>query len=192
MATIRTFVGVQLSNHVNSRAMKLMRRLEATEAGYNWVIPENLHITLSFFGEIPDVEVPALCKELKTAVLNDPLVNGPFDLVLRGSGCFPNSETPRVIWLGIEQGAEELQSLNETVQGIMQELGIPKDRYDYNPHLTLGRLRRGGRWNQQLLDVLKSSAKYDCGGCLVEQVCVFSSHLDRGGPTYTVMSSIDL
>ncbi len=193
MATIKTFVGVRLTRSVSSRAIKLMRRMEATGADYNWLEPENMHITLSFFGEVPDVEVPGLCKEIADAASKNEFASqGPFEILVERAGCFPNALTPRVIWMGIGRGYEKLMSLHESIADITYMRGIPKDRHDYNPHLTLGRLRKGGRWNPELLTIIERSSEYICGDCLIEDVVVFSSHFESGRPTYTAMSTIEL
>ena len=58
--------------------------------------------------------------------------------------------------------------------------------------MTLGRLRRGGRWNDQLLEKIHRLRNHDGGFCTVDRIIVYSSYLDRAGPTYTPMATISL
>ena len=61
MATIRTFVAVTASQRVNNNVGRVIERLAACQVDYNWVLTENLHITLNYVGDVVDIEVPELC-----------------------------------------------------------------------------------------------------------------------------------
>ena len=74
----------------------------------------------------------------------------------------------------------------------MAEWRFPKDRQDFHPHVTLGRLKRGGRWNQALTDLIADHSKHHAGMCSVDEVVVNSSYLDKSGPTYTPMMRVKL
>jgi 2'-5' RNA ligase len=188
MANIRTFIGVQVPTRVVNNVSRVINKLDATGASYNWVVPENLHVTLNFAGDILDREVHELCGELKRAIE----VHEPFELSLNGVNGFPNAQQPRVLWIGVDEGADSLASLNRDIENTLSDWGINKDRNAYTPHMTLGRLKKAGRWNEKMLDVVHRHRNHDGGTCSIDTVTVFSSFLDPGGPSYTPMARVKL
>ncbi|MEL7498832.1 MAG: RNA 2',3'-cyclic phosphodiesterase [Planctomycetota bacterium] len=188
MSAIRTFVAVNASSRVTNNVSRVVSRLAATEAGYNWVDQESLHVTLNYIGDVNDVEIPELCKLIKQSV--EPF--SPFDLSLKGVSGFPRPEQPRVLWMGVDEGSESLEKIYRALEETLYEWGVNKDRRAYVPHMTLGRVARGGRWNEALLALMHRLRNHDGGFCSVNEVVVYSSYLDRSGPTYTPMSRIAL
>ncbi len=188
MSTIRTFIAIRTAQRVNNNVSKVIGRLAATCDKYRWVEPENLHVTLNFVGDVVDVEVPELCKLIKNAV--EPIE--PFDLSIHGVSGFASAEEPRTLWIGVDKGGDSLQSLYKALAEVLHHWGVNKDRNEYVPHMTLGRVARGGRWNDELLALVHKLRNHDGGFCHVNEVVVFSSFLDRGGPTYTPMARIKL
>lgn len=168
---------------------RLIDKLANTRAEYRWVEEENLHVTLNFVGDVPEGEVVELCRDVQKKL--DGFER--FVLGIKGSGAFPNTEKPKTLWLGIEEGAGELKRLYGLLEELLvDEWRFPKDRNEFHPHVTLGRLRRGGRWNQALTNVLEQHSNQNFGMCSVDEVVVNSSHLEKSGPTYTPMVRVKL
>lgn len=188
MAYIRTFIAVQATERVNNNVLRVIQRLAATQADFRWTEAENLHVTLNFAGDIVDTEVPELCRLIKQAVESFP----PFELSLQGVGGFPDTIQPRTLWMGVDQGTDALQAIYKKIEAILLHWGVNKDRNEYLPHLTLGRIQRSGRWNDDLLALLHRLRSHDSGVCQVDKVVVYSSFLDRSGPTHTPMATIRL
>ncbi len=188
MATIRTFIAINAPQRVNNNVARVIGRLAALSDQYRWVKPENLHVTLNFVGDVVDVEVPELCKLIKHAI--EGLKS--FDMSLQGVNGFSSAEEPRVLWIGVDEGAEPLAQLYKTLADVLHHWGINRDRNEYVPHMTLGRLVRGGRWNDELLALVHKLRNHDGGFCHVDEVIIYSSFDDRGGPTYTPMARIRL
>ncbi len=100
-----------------------------------WVRVEGLHVTLRFLGPTPDMrqqEVGAVVAEAARGV-------APFQIVLSGGGAFPNQYRPRVLWIGIGDGARELAGIAGRINGELARLGWTPDDRPFNPHLTLAR-----------------------------------------------------
>lgn len=188
MSKIRTFIAVNASSRLNNNAKRVISRLAESKAGFRWVAPETLHVTLNFVGDVVDVEVPELCKLVTRTVQDVPR----FDLSLKGVSAFPNTDQPRVVWMGVEEGTDSLTEIYRLLEGSLYEWGVNKDRKAFVPHMTLGRLARDGRWNDELIDLIHRLRNHDGGSCTVSEVVVYSSYLDRSGPTYTVMSRTPL
>jgi 2'-5' RNA ligase len=188
MTKIRTFVGVEVSSSTRASAYRIVQRLESTGAGYKWVRKDNLHITLNFLGDVDETIVPDVCKAIRQSVSRVPA----FRVVSSGLGSFPSRQRPQVVWIGTHDGIESMIELNSRIADGLDDYRFPRENREYQPHLTLGRLRRGGTWNQSLTDLLNKFESYDAGATDVREIVVFSSFLEGDGPTYTAMARIEL
>ena len=188
MAKIRTFVAVDVSPSIRASAARLMKELEASGAGYRWCQPENLHVTLNFLGDVLENETPQVCRLVAQACQDVTA----FPIEVSQLDCLPKWEKPRVIWLRVTEGADRLADLSDRIANRLEEMRFPRERLDYQPHMTLGRIQRGGHWNQALQDTCQQYKSHLAGGCIINQVIVYSSFLDRTGPSYTPMSRIAL
>jgi 2'-5' RNA ligase len=188
MATIRTFIAVNPAQRVNNNVSKVVGRLATLCDQYRWVEPENLHVMLNYVGDVVDIEIPELCKLIKNVV--EPM--GSFDMSLQGVSGFSSAEEPRTLWIGVDEGAEALRRLYKALEDVLHHWGVNKDRNEYVPHMTLGRVTRGGRWNEELLTLVHKLRNHDGGFWHVGEIVVYSSFQDRGGPTYTPMARVQL
>lgn len=185
---IRTFIGVKASQRVTSNVARVIDRLEATGAPYRWEEPGNLHVTLNFVGDVPDIEVPEFCSLIKSDVESF----APFDMSLHGVDAFPETEQPRIVWVGVDEGSEPLKELNRSIGDVIHHWGVNRERREYVPHMTIGRLNRGGRWNELFSKQMHRLRNHDGGFCRISEVTIFSSYLEKSGPTYTPMATIKL
>src|SRR5207247_613254 len=64
-----------------------------------------------------------------------------FEIVFSGVGAFPPRGAPRVLWLGVTEGAEATTALQRQVTDRLEPLGVQPERRPYSPHLTLARWR---------------------------------------------------
>ena len=111
-------------------------RQELSEAQINWVSPQNLHLTLKFFGDTPNEEVDGILEALHQGAANFP----PFSFTVEGCGTFGSARQPNVIWLGVRQ-AQALEELYHHVNHFLAPLGYEPDRKLFTPHLTIGRIK---------------------------------------------------
>ncbi|MEX2560594.1 MAG: 2'-5' RNA ligase family protein, partial [Pirellulales bacterium] len=80
--TLRTFVAVEASPEVRSRATQLIERLGRTAAKVKWVETHNMHFTLKFLGDVELLDVPRVCQAVAGAVAGLPA----FEVVAHGAG----------------------------------------------------------------------------------------------------------
>ncbi|MCL4201077.1 MAG: RNA 2',3'-cyclic phosphodiesterase [Pirellulaceae bacterium] len=205
MNKIRTFVAVEISEAVRRRAARLIDLLRSGGGDVKWVEPENMHLTLQFLGDVEQADVPAVCQAVERAAAGFP----PFEISLLGAGAFPHLGRPSTIWIGVVDavkesaqtpvaprghgdGAKDLVALQRAVQRALKPLGFPPERRAFHPHLTIGRIRRGGAAPPSLVHCLREQQAFDAGSTTIDQVVVFASYLERSGPTYQAMSRIVL
>src|SRR5258707_76195 len=120
MSTIRTFVAVEIPEEIHHLAGSLVERLRATSAKVRWTDLNSMHWTLSFLGDVPDTQIPAICEQVTAAA--KPFT--PFDLEVRGVGAFPNAARPRTIWLGAGEGQEAMVYLQSAIERHLATLGF--------------------------------------------------------------------
>lgn len=188
MGRTRTFIGVDIGDAIRGSAAALVKELSKTGAAVKWVTPESMHVTLLFLGEVDDRELHSVCKAVKAAAEREP----PFSLRVSGLGAFPTPRRPKVLWAGITDGADPLRRLHAGLEERMLELGCYRtEERGYNPHLTLGRVTGDADALTIAAEIPKRQA-WQGGRFAVDEVLVFSSEMDRGGPVYTVVGRAPL
>jgi 2'-5' RNA ligase len=97
-----------------------------------WSRPEQWHLTVKFFGAVPDADA------LAEFVADSVRARAPFTLSLGGGGAFPNARRASVLWLGVRQGSDALAALAMPFVIVSTSTG---DR-PFRAHLTLARTNR--------------------------------------------------
>jgi 2'-5' RNA ligase len=178
----RLFVAVNPSAEERSRLVEAARPLLESAYPIRWVVPENIHLTLKFLGDVSDERVPEIANAVDQAVLGAEA----FDMSLAGFGAFPSSKRPQVVWVGVEANAV-LQGLQERIESVLTELRFPRETRAFHPHLTLGRARKRSTAGQfkglgDLLQGLKYRDAFAVGA-----VDLMRSRLQPGGAVYDVV-----
>jgi 2'-5' RNA ligase len=185
---MRVFIAVEIDEAVRERAALVSRAVDAAlglgrgRRGVAWVAPHNLHLTLQFLGEI---DAPTL--EAVKGRLVPPFATPPFDIALSGLGTFPPSGPPRVIWLGVGDGAKALSGVYREVDERLAGLGLPRESHGFHAHLTLGRIK--APVGPRLQGAMAAAGAADAGRCLVDHVTLFESRLSPSGATYSVVAT---
>lgn len=189
MKTIRSFIAIPLADDVLRGAVRLLERLSSPGDGIKWVPSDNFHLTLKFLGEVDNVEVPDVCKAIRSVC--EP--SYPFELSFSGTGAFPDPSRARVLWIGVEDASGELTRIVSQLDERLADLGFKREVRDYTPHLTLGRTKGGSRKaNPEVVERLLQEKDIDLGMMQVDELHLMASFLDKKGPTYQVMDTIRL
>jgi RNA 2',3'-cyclic 3'-phosphodiesterase len=187
MKSLRTFIAVEISAAAREKVVGLIELLGAAEADVKWVESHNLHLTLQFLGDVSEKQIPDVCKAVTRGAGEVP----PFTLEIYGAGAFPNFGKPRTLWLGAKDGSDQMADLHDRVAFALAELGFRDEERRFQTHLTVGRVRSSK--NVALLGpLLRQHANFSAGAFQVEQVIVFSSRLERGGPIYEKLATARL
>ncbi len=124
----RAFLAVVPPLSARAWAEAAARSAESVVPDLRWTRSEQRHLTLRFFGAVPDAD--AVAEFVADAVR----AREPFTLSLGGGGAFADPRRASVLWLGVRQGRDELSALATSV-------GAPEDR-PYVAHLTLARVNK--------------------------------------------------
>jgi 2'-5' RNA ligase len=188
--TIRLFIALALPKAVQQQCVRLINILKNDiKTGVRWEDRQKIHITLRFLGDTPSTLLPSLIESLNCL----PQKNAPIAMRLTGLGAFPNWRSPNVLWLGIEQNAA-LGNLQRDLEQRLAGVGIPKDKREFHPHLTLGRIHRNCtpeviRQIQTTCQQINLPTYPDVQTC---HVVLFQSTLQRSGSIYQALHTVDL
>ncbi len=170
---MRLFVAVTLGPTVEAHAREGLERLKPLAPRARWVPLANLHLTLSFLGEVDAGRLPAV----EQALGEVGPAHGPLVLTLGGGGGFGAPTHPRVLWAGVGGDTRALGALQAHVAGVLKPLGFEPEHRDYVAHLTLARSREA--WGDRDLATCVPARQTARGGeARVERLVLFES---RGG-----------
>ncbi|MFH1424564.1 MAG: RNA 2',3'-cyclic phosphodiesterase [archaeon] len=182
---MRAFIAVEIGEDQRAKLGKLIGTLKKIGADVKFVEPENLHLTLKFLGEVDENALETARKGCEKAVEKF----AGFKMSLKGVGAFPNWDYAKVLWAGVEQGAEELIELQEEIDAQVNvgKIGAMK----FSPHVTIGRVKSIGEM-EKLLSALRKFENSDFGEVEVKEVKIRKSELAADSPVYSDLASISL
>jgi 2'-5' RNA ligase len=190
---MRLFVALDIEPEIRRRIAEFREQMRAYAPDARWVGPETFHITVQFLGETPLVE------EIRNALQQAHSAAVP--LAFRGTGFFPNANSPRVFWVGIESD-ERLQQLAEAVGRVLRPLGFEGDAGPFAPHLTLARSGSGRPKSDRgehasvglraLRVKLEGVPSTDFGTMTAREFCLYQSVLSSAGAKYTKLATYPL
>ncbi|PLX85002.1 MAG: RNA 2',3'-cyclic phosphodiesterase [Desulfuromonas sp.] len=180
--SVRAFLAVPLGGKLQDRLADLQRQLSRDLPGVRWTCPENLHLTLRFFGDVTHEDL----EKIRVSMLSIEGCQRAFEVSATGLGSFPDPRRPRVLWVGLRPVAP-LQGLYWRIQSALALAGIPKEPRPFSPHLTIGRLRQTG---PDLSLKLTRAATQRYGGFPVDQLVLYESRLHPGGAEHIPLSRL--
>lgn len=129
--TLRLFAALDIPDPVADRLKAIMRGVP----GASWRPRENLHLTLSFFGDVAEPTAADLDLALDEAAC----AAKPFTVQLRGAGFF-GKDDPHALWIGAAENPA-LTRLAAACTRAARKVGVQPDARAYAPHVTLAYLR---------------------------------------------------
>jgi 2'-5' RNA ligase len=169
----RLFVSIELPESVT----RALADLDPHLRGVRWLEPRQMHLTLSFLGNVPGETQETLSEKLRTISWKS------FFLPLVGVGTFPGKGWPKIVWIGVGSGHPHLFQLHKRIQEALLAVGLEPDLRSFHPHVTLARCRDVSP--QTIRPFLKTYASFDAGMIHVESFTLNSSELTPAGSVYT-------
>ena len=169
----RCFIGFLIPDEIKARILSIQKGLEALPMKCKFVEEENLHISLSFLGEVEDSKIDEISNKLDNISKN----YGKIHAKITGIKPIPNRNYMRVLALGVvdEGRLKEISSMIEKEIG-----GDVKP-----PHLTLCRIREITNKNKfwEFIDRCDDvNIEID-----IDSIQLIKSELKRSGPVYSVI-----
>ena len=160
---MRLFIAVELTEDLRKSLIGLMHDLKQAGVKGQYASAGNLHMTLAFIGEtdrLPDIRKAVQNVKFK-----------PFKLTLSELGNFGE-----IVWIGAK-GNQGLAELSRTVREALDAAGIPYDKKEFLPHITLIR-RASGNYRQ---------VPAPKGSMMVKSISIMKSEVKDGKRVYTAV-----
>ena len=174
MQMIRSFIAVEIPDNVRSEITRIISKTAENDFGVKWVKHENLHITLLFLGDVTNEFLQKGINELSAIAQTQK----PFEMSFKNIGAFPSPRSPRIIWVGVEQGKNELTALQEKTENAFTGIGYKPEERKFHPHLTIGRVK------ERMSSTKVFETEYISTSFLIKSVVLFKSTLMPQGPIY--------
>ena len=134
---IRTFLALPVHEEFSAELKTYLAQLQRVVPEAKWVPPEQIHITLHFFGDVPAGDIPKVKRLVRPLAAACPSLK----LSLNPLGFFPDARKARVIWAGVTGDEAGLVKLQQQIEAVLSGAGYPAEKRDFKPHATLGRSR---------------------------------------------------
>jgi len=182
---MRLFTGIRINEDIRRNIDGVTQKLSHKIKEARIVLPENLHLTLKFMGEVEENRLEAVKNVLSG------LCSGfePFNLEIKGLGGFPDGKDIRVLWVGADSKGH-LRSLNREIEKELELLGFPRENR-FKEHITVARFKSTP--NLSLISELKETyGDYLFGAMRAEGIELIQSILTGKSTIYRTLLKIPL
>jgi len=171
---MRVFVSIDISNNEIINSIKNFQ--DSIKVDAKAIESKNFHFTLQFLGEISEKKVQLIIDEFKKIEFLK------FKIYLKGIGVFPNSKSPKIIWIGTdEKSSAKMIDLSKKIQKSLGSLGFTPDK-SFKPHITVFRIKK------KIGDIRKEMEIHEKINFGIQEVSSFKlkkSELTPNGPIYS-------
>ncbi|MCC7553942.1 MAG: RNA 2',3'-cyclic phosphodiesterase [Methanobacteriaceae archaeon] len=176
-SNIRSFLAIEIDENLKKSILNLQNEFKKINTNIKFVNPENMHLTLKFFGDIS-----LDCSKKIALKIEDIIKNyNSFELELENIGSFPNKNYIKVIWIGFNEN-KTLSNLQKELDNEFYKLKFKKER-NYTSHLTIGRVK--GPKNKDLVKkIIDENKNIKLGKINVNKISLKKSTLTANGPIY--------
>ena len=184
---LRAFVAVPIPDAVALFLMQIQGRLQLPGRNIRWVAAKNIHLTLTFLGDVDPSRVSAIAAQMDAAAN----VTTAFSLTAKGVGVFPDLRRARVLWVGLVGDLDRLKAIQATLESGLESEGFKRASRGFGAHLTIGRIRR--RIEAQVIGESLAPLKSVASDFFrVDRLMLFKSMLKPNGPEYTLLHTSHL
>jgi RNA 2',3'-cyclic 3'-phosphodiesterase len=184
LMSIRAFIAFPVPSEVISslRANIVSYKNEIPESMIRWVPELNIHLTLKFIGEVSPEVVKSVAEDVGEQITG----YSSFTIRLDHLGAFPNLHHPQVVWVG-GKTSEELSLIQNKIELITREYGIPHENRPFSPHFTIGRVARDLNENGRLAirTFLEKNGSLNMEPIRASEIAIIQSELRPSGAVYT-------
>lgn len=188
---LRLFIAIALPEPVRDEIIRVQQELQplVTRAPVRWARPDQFHLTLRFLGNFPAERIEELKQAVGAVCRNVP----PISLRAEGVGFFPGLRSPRVVWVGINDGDGRLAELQQRIEAAVGPFSLEPGEKNFAGHVTLGRLKNARPGDtRNLVAQAQSLEKRVFGGWTVGEIVIVRSELSPGGARHILLATCRL
>ena len=180
MKSIRLFAAVPLGQALQPKFDSLLGQAASIPSGVRWVKPENLHLTLKFFGEMNDEKLRLVTDLLAKVAAR----HGLFSLTAEGLDAFPNLRQPKSLFVSLRCGNDALSALALDIERTSKVFVLKPGEERFKAHITLGRMK-SEKGLAPVLEKLNILCAEPLGEMPVGSFYLYESQLTSEGSVYT-------
>ena len=172
---MRLFIAAQIENENKKIIYEIQKQYKALSIKGTFTKNENYHITLKFMGEVEKELIPKIIFVMDRAAEE----TAPFVFTSGNTGCFKKNDGS-LLYLGINNGAENLWKLSTLLEEELYKSGFKKEGKVFNPHITLGRrIKFKNDFNIITKEITLPGITFDCSS-----ITLMESFIEKGGSCY--------
>lgn len=164
----RLFIAVPLTDEARHGLQKVLPR----NLPGKLVPPPNWHFTLRFLGPTLPSARDEIIAKLKAATCGM-----AFTIRFSELGTFPHPRRARILWVGVDEGAERLIQLAAIAEAAARSAGFAAETKEFRPHLTLSRIDPPASVKTLVSTNMKVGLRMP-----VTAIVLYRSRLGGGGP----------
>jgi len=180
---MRLFIAAQIKDENKKIISEIQKQYKAQSVKGTFTRIENYHLTLKFLGEVE--------KELISKIIfvmdRTAEESASFIFTSGNTDCFYKTEGA-TLFLGVDNGAENLWKLSALLEEELQKSGFKKEDKVFTPHITLGRrikFKNDFKIIAKEIDLPKIT--FDCNA-----ITLMESFMEKGVLCYNPLYSVKL
>src|SRR5260221_14672987 len=126
MVLKRIFIAIDISDEARAAVAEYIRRMRSDFplVHVGWERPEKLHFTIRFLGDTSEDQLDRLLQVTESVA--DQF--SPFDVRVTETGVFPHPNDPKILWLGVKEGGEEMTRIHDQLDPHLEATGLTTER----------------------------------------------------------------
>ena len=183
---MRCFVAIDLDPELRSGVEDLQKGLKGFDV--KLVEPYNLHFTLKFLGEVDNETLERITSKLAEIASKFE----PFEIDIKGVGCFPSENFIRVVWVGSDKLSDLQLAVNDSLNILDKEKPNLHD-VERQPisHLTIARVRSQS-YVKEIKAFANKNKSYKISQMIVNAIKLKKSTVTPKGPVYEDLVTFNL
>lgn len=178
---MRVFLALPLPEETKTILKSINKKIKKLYSELKFVNTENMHITMHFFGELPDYNVEELKRILENPALKVPVIKsecGSLDF-------FPSSGKPRVIYINLQEGGDFISQYQNKLEDMLEDAGFKREQKVFKPHMTLARNKYLFIDRHKLRELTISDGPF-----FIDRLVLYKSILHKHGPEYISLKTV--
>ena len=178
---------MNITSKIRNELIRLQSELKKSLKGnISWVEPENIHLTLRFLGQVNNEQLD----EIKKIVQETAKKIKRFNMDLGVIGAFPDVSYPRILWVGINFGFNELNEINAELEDKLETINFAVGEKYFHPHLTIARIK--SLEGENMLPEITQKIHPKQLAETVDKLVIVQSELTPQGAKYTELFRTEL
>lgn len=185
----RIFIAINLPEEIKNQLVVSQKKWPTLPI--RWIKKENIHITLAFLGYLDEAQLLDTLKTVEKVIS----LHNSFSILLNKIYYGPPEKIPpRMVWVKIEKNSQLLALQNDLIKQLFSLSSFEykeKEKREYSPHITLGRIKQWEfkKMNLEQRPKINELINLDFE---VSSIDVMESQLKREGAKYTILEIFQL